>query len=80
MISPFLGRILDKLVPWYAALSAVIGGAIFQGIQCGAGGLHIVAVITVMLGVDFFRPVLLVSLSASVFRSVIHVVTFCHVL
>lgn len=65
---PILGRLIDKLVPWYAALASTLLLIVFQAIQTGAGGINIGAVIVAILGLDVFRQTQQVSLMASVFR------------
>ncbi|KIY67732.1 MFS general substrate transporter [Cylindrobasidium torrendii FP15055 ss-10] len=68
MASPLVGKAMGKIVPWYATLLSTLGTAVFQAIQCGAGGLNIAPVVLTMIGVDFFRPILLVSLSSRIFK------------
>ena len=65
--APFIGRLVDNLVPWLATVVATIGLLVFQGIQTGAGGVHIAAVIIVCFGIDVFRQMQQVSLTTAVF-------------
>lgn len=67
---PILGRVIDRLVPWYAALASTLLLIIFQAVQTGAGGINLGAVIVAILGLDIFRQTQQVSLMASVFRYV----------
>lgn len=76
---PFVGRLIDKLVPWYASLVAVLLLIVFQAIQVGAGGINIGAVIISTFGLDVFRQMLQVSLSTAVFRYVSFYLTVCFV-
>ncbi|KII86487.1 hypothetical protein PLICRDRAFT_56185 [Plicaturopsis crispa FD-325 SS-3] len=64
---PFVGRLIDRLVPWFSALVATFLLLIFQGIQTGAGGINIGAVIVACLGLDVFRQTQQLSLSTGVF-------------
>ncbi|TFK38957.1 MFS superfamily [Crucibulum laeve] len=64
---PFLGRIVDIFVPWYASLLSIILLSAFQAIQVAAGGIHIAAVVISTFGLDIFRQMLQVSLSTAVF-------------
>lgn len=66
-MGPLGGRVIDKLVPWYASLCSAIMLACFQGVQTGAGGINIAAVIISTLGLDLFRQTLQVSLTTAVF-------------
>ncbi len=67
-MGPLIGRTIDTLIPWYASLIAIIGMALFQAIQVGAGGINIAAVIIATFGLDVFRQMLQVSLATSIFR------------
>lgn len=69
-MGPFVGKLIDRLVPWYASLVAVWMLVVFQAIQVGAGGINIGAVIIATFGLDVFRQMLQVSLSTAVFRYV----------
>jgi hypothetical protein len=68
VIGPFAGRVIDKLIPWYAALISIVAQTIFQAVQVGAGGVHIAAVVIAALGLDIFRQTLQVSLTSAVLR------------
>ncbi len=65
-MAPLIGRMVDHLVPWVATVFATLGLLVFQGIQTGAGGIHIAAVIIVCFGIDVFRQMQQVSLTTAV--------------
>lgn len=65
--APFVGKLVDGLVPWYATLVATVALIVFQAIQTGAGGVHIAAVVIVACGLDVFRQMQQVSLTTAVF-------------
>ena len=65
-VGPFVGNLVDRLVPWYAALFATVSQLIFQAVQTGAGGVNISAVIIAAFGLDVFRQMQQVSLTSSV--------------
>ncbi|KAK7001805.1 putative transporter YgaY [Favolaschia claudopus] len=64
---PLVGRLVDRLVPWYASLVAVFAATAFQAIQVGAGGVSVGAIVVVVMGLDVFRQMLQMSLATSVF-------------
>ncbi|KAG5637326.1 hypothetical protein H0H81_004972 [Sphagnurus paluster] len=66
-LGPLVGKLIDKLVPWYASLISIFFLQCFQSVQTAAGGINIVAVIIATLGLDIFRQMLQVSLSTAVF-------------
>lgn len=66
-VVPFLGRLIDKLVPWYATMIASFGLLFFQAIETGAGGINVSAVIITCFGIDVFRQMQQVSLTSAVF-------------
>ncbi|KAG5641472.1 hypothetical protein DXG03_005124 [Asterophora parasitica] len=66
-MGPFVGRLIDKLVPWYACLISIFCLAVAQAVQTAAGGINIAAVIIATLGLDIFRQMLSVSLTTGVF-------------
>lgn len=68
LMSPILGRVIDRLVPWYASLVSTICLLGVQSINTGAVGLNVGAVIVVCLGLDVFRQMQQVSLTTSVYR------------
>jgi hypothetical protein len=65
---PLVGRTIDKLISWYASLTAVLLLLCFQAIQVGAGDTSPAAVVIVIIGLDVFRQMLQMSLATSVFR------------
>ena len=65
--APLTGRLIDRLIPWLAAVIATIGLLIFAAIQTGAGGVNIAAVVIVCFGIDVFRQMQQVALSTAVF-------------
>lgn len=69
-VGPFVGKLVDRLVPWYAALVATFVLLIFQAVQTGAGGINISAVIIACFGLDVCRQMQQVSLTSSVFTLV----------
>jgi len=54
-------------VPWYASLVGIAGVAVSLAVQVGAYGLHVSAVVIVIIGLDLFRQTLLTSLSTKLF-------------
>ncbi|KAF8187757.1 MFS superfamily [Pholiota molesta] len=66
-MGPFVGRVIDRLIPWYASLCGVLMLLVFQAIQTGAGGINVGAVIIAAFGLDIFRQMLQVSLTTAVF-------------
>ncbi|GJE91482.1 MFS general substrate transporter [Phanerochaete sordida] len=67
LAAPLVGRAVDRLPPWTAALVATLGLLVFQAIQTGAGGVHIAAIVVVCFGIDVFRQVQQVALNTVVF-------------
>ncbi|KAI0343775.1 MFS general substrate transporter [Trametopsis cervina] len=67
LTAPLVGRSIDHLVPWFAAVISTLGLIVFQAIQTGAGGLHISVVVIVCFGLDVFRQYQQVSLTTAVF-------------
>ena len=66
-VGPFVGRGIDKLVPWYATLFAVFMTICFLAIQTGAGNINVAAVVITTIGLDMFIQMIQVSLSTSIF-------------
>ncbi|PBK67230.1 MFS superfamily [Armillaria solidipes] len=66
-MGPLVGRAVDKLVPWYATLLAILFLMCFLAIQVGAGGIHIAAVIFATFGLDVFDNMIQISLSTAIF-------------
>ena len=66
-LGPFLGRAIDRVVPWYASLFAIVMITLFQAIQTGAGGINVAAVVIATIGLDVFRQMIQVSLTTAIF-------------
>ncbi|KAK0185680.1 major facilitator superfamily domain-containing protein [Armillaria mellea] len=66
-MGPLVGRAVDKLIPWYATLLAILCLMCFLAIQVGAGGIHIAAVIFATFGLDVFDNMIQISLSTAIF-------------
>lgn len=54
-VGPLIGRLIDRLVPWYATLVATFLQLVFQSVQTGAGGINIAAVVIACFGLDVGR-------------------------
>lgn len=65
-LSPFIGRLIDGMVPWYATLIASSSCLAFYVLQTGTAGLSVAAVIIVCFGMDVFRQLQQVSISTRV--------------
>ncbi|KAI3620964.1 membrane protein [Moniliophthora roreri] len=66
-MGPLIGRIIDKLIPWYASIISSMGIILFMTVQVIGGGLHISAVIITTVGLDLFRQTVQTSLSTNFF-------------
>ncbi|KAG7088949.1 hypothetical protein E1B28_012894 [Marasmius oreades] len=66
-MGPIIGRLIDKLVPWYSTLVGTIGVFVFAAVQLIGGGIHISAVILAIIGIDLFRQTVSTSLSTNLF-------------
>jgi predicted MFS family arabinose efflux permease len=66
--TPFVGRFMDRLVPWYGSLFAVLLLLVMQGIYFGAAGINVAAVVIVAIGLDLGQQMQQVSQMASVYR------------
>ncbi|KAF8839134.1 MFS general substrate transporter [Paxillus ammoniavirescens] len=62
VVGPFVGRLVDRLIPWYATLVATFLLLAFQAVQTAAGGSYVWAVIIVCFGMDVAFPMQQVSL------------------
>ncbi|KIJ61089.1 hypothetical protein HYDPIDRAFT_116344 [Hydnomerulius pinastri MD-312] len=67
LVGPFTGRLIDRLVPWYATLVATFLLLVFQAVQTAAGGINVSAVVIACFGLDVARQMQQVSLATSVF-------------
>jgi len=68
LITPFTGRLIDNLIPWYATLLATSVLFVCQSVQAAAGGINLSAVIIACIGIDAAYQMQLVSLTTAVFR------------
>ncbi|KAJ7663278.1 major facilitator superfamily domain-containing protein [Mycena polygramma] len=66
LLGPFMGRLIDALVPWYSVLLGILLLGIFNIVQMGAGGIDIGAVIVVAFGLNLFRQLLQAALATTV--------------
>jgi len=66
-MGPLVGRLIDRLVPWYATLIATFIQLVFQGVQLGAGGINVSAVVMACFGLDVGRQMQQVSMTTSVY-------------
>ncbi|KAJ7205289.1 major facilitator superfamily domain-containing protein [Mycena pura] len=65
--APLVGRVIDRLVPWWASLAGVLLLFVFQAIQVAAGDKSAAVIVVVIMGLDLFRQTLQMSLATSVF-------------
>ncbi|KAG0691516.1 major facilitator superfamily domain-containing protein, partial [Suillus ampliporus] len=68
IVVPFMGCLVDQLVPWWSTMVSTALLLVFQAVQTGAGGINIAAVIISCLGLDLFRQTQAVLLSTLIFR------------
>ncbi|KIJ14980.1 Drug:H+ antiporter-1 family protein [Paxillus involutus ATCC 200175] len=66
LVGPFIGRLIDRLIPWYATLVATFLLLAFQAVQAAAGGINVSAVVIVCFGLDLSRQMQQVSLATRV--------------
>ncbi|KAF7318655.1 MFS superfamily [Mycena chlorophos] len=66
LLGPPMGRIIDLLVPWYAALIALLGFMLFNVVQTAAGGVSVAAVAVVAFGLNLFRQMVQASFATVV--------------
>ncbi|KZV71726.1 MFS general substrate transporter [Peniophora sp. CONT] len=66
VLAPFVGRLVDKMVPWYGTLFATVLMLFTAAIYWGAAGVNVAAVVIVTIGIDVFRQLQQVSLATSV--------------
>ncbi|KAG0701920.1 major facilitator superfamily domain-containing protein [Suillus ampliporus] len=67
IVVPFVGRLIDRLMPWWSAIVSTVFLLVFQAVQTGAGGINVAAVIISCFGLDLFRQTQSVSLSTLMF-------------
>ena len=58
---PIAGKLVDKALPWYTALFAIIGCLVFQAVMVAGGGIHVSAVVISAFGLDAFKQILQLS-------------------
>ncbi|KAF9219144.1 MFS general substrate transporter [Gyrodon lividus] len=63
VVVPFMGRIVDKLPPWYVALACTLLLIAFQTVETAAGGIHVAAIIITCFGLDVSRQTQQLALS-----------------
>ena len=66
-LGPFVGRGIDRLVPWYATLIAILMMIPFLAIQTGAGNLNVAVVVITTIALDVFTQMIQVSLATAIF-------------
>jgi hypothetical protein len=66
-ITPFVGRFIDRFVPWYASLFASLLLLAMQGTYFGAAGINVAAVVIVTIGLDLGQQMQQVSQMTSVY-------------
>ncbi|KAG2038855.1 major facilitator superfamily domain-containing protein [Suillus americanus] len=66
LVGPFAGRLIDRLVPWYATLTATCLLLVFQAVQTAAGGINVAAVVIACFGLDVARQAQQVSMTTRV--------------
>ncbi|CAA7266066.1 unnamed protein product [Cyclocybe aegerita] len=66
-LGPLVGRLIDRLVPWYASLFSIVMLLVSQSVQLGAGGISVGAIIIATFGLDIFTQMLQVSVSTTIF-------------
>ena len=67
-MTPFFGHIIDRLVPWYATLFAILVLLVAQGIYIGAAGVNVAAIVIVTVGLDIGHRMQQVSITTDVYR------------
>ncbi|KAG1837159.1 major facilitator superfamily domain-containing protein [Suillus subalutaceus] len=66
LVGPFAGRLIDRLVPWYATLVATGLLLVSQAVQTAAGGINVAAVVIACFGLDVARQAQQVSMTTRV--------------
>ncbi|KIJ61088.1 hypothetical protein HYDPIDRAFT_116342 [Hydnomerulius pinastri MD-312] len=67
VVVPFMGRLIDRLEPWYVTLAATLALIVFQAVQTAAGGINVAAVVITCFGLDVSRQTQQVSLSTRMY-------------
>ena len=68
IVVPFVGRLMDRFVPWWTAVLSTAFLLVFQAVQTGGGGINVAAVIISCFGLDVFRQTQGIALSTLMFR------------
>jgi hypothetical protein len=71
LVVPFSGRLIDRVVPWYATLIATSLLLVSQAVQTAAGGINVAAVVIACFALDVGRQAQQVSMTTRVLRSII---------
>lgn len=66
-MTPFLGRFIDRLVPWYASLFSTLVLLATQGTYISAAGINVAAIVIATIGLDLGMQMQQVSLTTSVY-------------
>ena len=66
-IIPFVGRFIDRLVPWYATLISAVILLATLGIYFGGADLNVAVVVITIIGLDIGQQMQQVSVTTSVF-------------
>ncbi|KAI9436533.1 MFS superfamily [Lactarius psammicola] len=64
-MTPFVGRFIDRLVPWYATLFSTLVLLEMQGTYFGAAGINVAAIVIATIGLDIGQQMQQVSLTTS---------------
>ncbi|KAH9831421.1 major facilitator superfamily domain-containing protein [Rhodofomes roseus] len=62
-----IGRLIDRLVPWYAAIVSILLYVVITAIGVAADGINIAAVVIVCIGVDVLRQTIQMTMTTWVF-------------
>ncbi|KAK4055092.1 hypothetical protein OIV83_000372 [Microbotryomycetes sp. JL201] len=65
--APFVGRLVDKLVPWFGVAIGISINLVTQAVYVGAAGVHIAAVVIVIFLLDIAQQMTQVSNSSAVY-------------
>ncbi|KAF9530799.1 MFS DHA1 transporter [Crepidotus variabilis] len=66
-VSPFSGRLIDRIAPWWGVLMAGILMVLLQGLHTAAGGVHIAVVVITCSTLEGLRQLQNVSLISFLF-------------
>ncbi|KAG2121533.1 major facilitator superfamily domain-containing protein [Suillus cothurnatus] len=66
LVVPFSGRLIDRVVPWYATLIATSLLLVSQAVQTAAGGINVAAVVIACFALDVGRQAQQVSMTTRV--------------